>query len=295
MPCLTRVRPSQPSRGCCRQAARQSIGPSRRERGDWKHPAFIRTSKKARSDAFSGRRTPPKDPICPRQVPESRVGLGAQAVQRFVVSEGWRSLRRKKVPLVSKSGRSRRLERARKLLNKLKESGYAGRIVFYSDEKNFVVDPVYNAQKDWYINFFESDKDEEDCGDGRYIARSKHPASALLLGAVASTGEVSPPIWFPTGFRLAADAFIEVLNKTLVPWMRRVSAAHGGVPFVFQQDSAPAHRAKKHFSSWMSKGSNIEPRRSGLLTPLTSTLLTMESGPLWPRGCAVNAHRQWAL
>ena len=54
-----------------------------------------------------------------------------------------------------------RLERARKLLNKLKESGYAGRIVFYSDEKNFIMDPVYNAQNDRYINFFESDEDKE--------------------------------------------------------------------------------------------------------------------------------------
>ena len=53
-------------------------------------------------------------------------GVGARTVQRFVVSQGWQSLRRKKVPLVSKSGRLRHLERARKLLNKLKELGYPG-------------------------------------------------------------------------------------------------------------------------------------------------------------------------
>ena len=77
------------------------------------------------------------------------------------------------------------------------------------------------------------------------MPRSKHPASAMFLGAVASTGEVSPPIWFPTGFRLGADAYIDALRKTIVPWMRRVVQAHGGVPYVFQQDSAPAHRARK--------------------------------------------------
>ena len=87
------------------------------------------------------------DPVSTCQVPElvaAEAGIGARAIQRFVVSEGWQSLRRKKVPLVSKSGRLRRLERARKLLNKLKAPGYPGRITFYSDEKNFVVDPVYN-------------------------------------------------------------------------------------------------------------------------------------------------------
>ena len=70
----------------------------------------------------------------------------------------------------------------------------------------------------------------------------------MLLGAVASTGEKSPPIWFPQGFRLNADAYIEALDRTLVPWMRRVVAAHGGArpaPILFQQDGAPAHTARK--------------------------------------------------
>ena len=92
----------------------------------------------------------------------------------------------------------------------------------------------------------------------RYIARSKHPVLTMFLGTVTSTGEVSPPIRFLTGFRLAADAYIDILASILLPCMHRVAAAHGGMPFVFQQDSAPTHRAKT---------SNIGLRRSGLLTP----------------------------
>ena len=105
------------------------------------------------------------------------------------------------------------------------------------------MDPVFHAQNDRYIAFYDDpDEEEDDDGDnpsGRYIARSKHPVSAMFLGAVASTGEVSPPIWFPSGFRLAADAYIKVLRSKIVPWMKRVVKAHGGVPFTFQQDSAP--------------------------------------------------------
>ena len=67
----------------------------------------------------------------------------------------------------------------------------------------------------------------------------------MFLGAVASSGEVSPPIWFPVSFRLGADDYIVALKKTLVPWMRQVAAAHGSAPFIFQQDLVPAHRAKK--------------------------------------------------
>ena len=71
-------------------------------------------------------------------------------------------------------------------------------------------------------------------GDGRYIARLKHPASAMFLGAVASTGKVGPPIWFPTGFLLGADNYIKSLRSVIVPWTHRVAAAHGDVPYMFQ-------------------------------------------------------------
>ena len=178
-------------------------------------------------------------------------GLKRETVRRVVIQEGWRSLRRTKVPMVSAEGRKRRLERAKGLLNDLK-SAPAHRIVFFSDEKNFVLDPTFNPQNDRYIHF-ETDSDEEKNPEDprpEYVPRSKHPASAMFLGAVASTGEVSPPIWFETGFRLGSDRYIKELKEVLIPWMRRVSHAHGAsaaspASFVFQQDGAPAHRARK--------------------------------------------------
>ena len=120
-----------------------------------------------------------------------------------------------------------------------------------------MVDPAFNPQNDRYIEFYSDEEEEEDeAGDGdrrrrrssgRYVACSKHPAGAMFLGAVASTGETSPPIWFPEGFRLGANGYIEVLRDTLIPWMRQVAENRGNVPWIFQQDSAPAHRAKKAF------------------------------------------------
>ena len=138
-------------------------------------------------------------------------------------------------------------------------------ILFFSDEKIFVIDPAFNPQNDRWIRFEESE-DEEDSSDddaihdaagdapsnaagndssGRYIERSKHPASAMFLGASASTGEVSPTIWIHSGFRLDADAYIKALRQVLTPWMRKVSLEHGSAPLIFQPDSAPAHRAIK--------------------------------------------------
>ena len=144
--------------------------------------------------------------------------------------------------------------------------------MFFSDEKTFVVDPSYNAQNNRWIRFDLDDPVPQ----GKYLPRSKHPSGAMLLGAVASTGEKSPPIWFPQGFRLNADSYIEALDRTLVPWMRRVAAAHGGArpaPILFQQDGAPAHTARSTVQFLESKGiafirPNEWPPNSPDLNPL---------------------------
>ena len=53
------------------------------------------------------------------------------------------------------------------------------------------------------------------------------------------------PNLVPEGFRLGANGYIEALRDTLIPWMRQVAHNRRDVPWIFQQDSAPAHRAKK--------------------------------------------------
>ena len=73
-------------------------------------------------------------------------GINRESILKVVVGASWKSRRRKKVPLISKAGRKKRVDRSRGLLNSLKSSGFPGRILFFSDEKNFVVDPAYNPQ-----------------------------------------------------------------------------------------------------------------------------------------------------
>ena len=64
----------------------------------------------------------------------------------------------------------------------------------------------------------------------------------MFLGAVASTGEASPPVWFPQGFGLGSEDYIKALKASIIPWMRKVALEHGSVPFVFRfggQTSGP--------------------------------------------------------
>ena len=53
-------------------------------------------------------------------------GLKPGVVWKLVREEGWRSLRRKKVPLISSAGRKTSAARAEGLINALKEGGYPG-------------------------------------------------------------------------------------------------------------------------------------------------------------------------
>ena len=179
-------------------------------------------------------------------------GLTRSTASRIVKSAGGQSLRRKKCPLLSASARERRLEHCIALLNDLK-SAVPQRIIFFSDEKNFVVDPCFNPQNDQYIRIggpVRRDPQAEDqAGDAdegprpEYLPRTKKPASLMFLGVVASTGEVCPPIWFPEGFRLKSADYIAVLAEKVIPWMLQIASNHAR-PFCFQQDGAPAQTAR---------------------------------------------------
>ena len=76
------------------------------------------------------------------------------------------------------------------------------------------------------------------------LSRQIGPAAAMFLGVVASTGEVGPVFGWPGGYRLNADGYVNALPSKIIPWMRETAAAHRN-SFVFQQDSAPAHIARK--------------------------------------------------
>ena len=111
--------------------------------------------------------------------------------------------------------------------------------MFFSDEKMFTIDPVRNRQNERYVCFPNYKVADED----KFLEKTKHPASLMMLGVVASTGEVCPPVWFPAGYRLVAKDYVKSLEKMVVPWIMSVMSKYPGRTYVFQQDGAPAHTA----------------------------------------------------
>ncbi len=74
------------------------------------------------------------------------------------------------------------------------------------------------------------------------INTTKHPQSAMMLGVVASDGKRMPPYWFPKGLKVGTEEYLEVMQRVVKPW---IDQNFEGIQYVWQQDSAPGHKAKK--------------------------------------------------
>lgn len=81
----------------------------------------------------------------------------------------------------------------------------------------------------------------QNASDVPAVVHTKFPASVMVLGVVSSEGDVVAPHFFNEGLRVIADSYI-VLQTVAKPWMEEVIA---GKEYMFQQDSAPAHKARK--------------------------------------------------
>ena len=82
-------------------------------------------------------------------------------VSRAVKSEGGKSLRRLKRPFLTTAMVHRRLELCTRLLDDMKNQD--DRVLIFSDEKTFTVDPVISKQSDNVVSF------GQDISDDRYV------------------------------------------------------------------------------------------------------------------------------
>lgn len=71
----------------------------------------------------------------------------------------------------------------------------------------------------------------------------------MMLGMVGSDGKRMPPFWFKEGLKIMAEVYLEVLQDVVKPWL---DSNYPNGNYIFQQDSAPAHKAKK-VQAWCQK------------------------------------------
>ncbi|XP_040583479.1 uncharacterized protein [Lepeophtheirus salmonis] len=103
--------------------------------------------------------------------------------------------------------------RCKVMLNDIKHAP-ARRIIIFSDEKKFTVDPVFNRSSDRVMAFNDNRDIVEEL---RTINTVKHPASVMMFGATASNRAKMDLIWFKTGFRLKSETYLEILKEKVLP------------------------------------------------------------------------------
>ena len=91
------------------------------------------------------------------------------------------------------------------------------------------------------------------CKSGRFnvprVIKIKFPATVKVFGVVSSEGHIMPPHIFQVGLKVNTKVYLDVLNSVRIPWCNQVA---GGRPWVWQQDSAPAHKSKET-QAWLQK------------------------------------------
>ena len=81
------------------------------------------------------------------------------------------------------------------------------------------------------------------------VMKTMFPATVMIFGVVSSEGHIIPPHIFEVGLKVNTKVYLDVLKSVVIPWCNQVV---GGRPWVWQQDSAPAHKSKET-QTWLQK------------------------------------------
>jgi hypothetical protein len=162
-----------------------------------------------------------------------KLNVDKRTARRSLKLIGKRSVVRPPRQLLTERAKKLRVERGRRLLNRLKSLA-PSTVKIFSDKKLFTVDQSYNRRNNCQIVSIGE--------KGEHVSRSKHPASVMFLGIVASNGKKCPPIFIPEGLKVNSEAYIDILRTRVLPWLKRTFPRKN---YIYQQDGAPAHTSNK--------------------------------------------------
>ena len=81
------------------------------------------------------------------------------------------------------------------------------------------------------------------------VMKTKFPATVMIFGVVSSEGHIMLPHIFEVGLKVNTKVYLDVLKSVVIPWYNQVA---GGRPWMWQQDSALAHKSKET-QAWLQK------------------------------------------
>ena len=111
------------------------------------------------------------------------------------------------------------------------------------------------------------------------------PDAVMVFGVVSSEGHIMPPHIFEVGLKVNNKVYLDGLKSVVIPWYNQVA---GSRPWVWHQDSAPAHKSKET-QAWLQKECydfvpfSHWPLPSPTWTRWTTSFgHTSRTSPIWP-------------
>ena len=165
-------------------------------------------------------------------------GIHRSTVHRIIHRDlQLKCLKRRRAQLLSEPNRVTRLARCKQLLKKYDDS--AVDFIWFTDEKVFTVEPPSNSQND---RVYVPVRTKKRLIEPSRLLRTRSTFSQSLMVSVAvSKMGVTQLIFVDPGVKVNGQYYRDVvLAQQMLPAIKHVA----GDAFVFQQDSAPTHRAR---------------------------------------------------
>ncbi len=147
---------------------------------------------------------------------------------------GMRSLVKRRIQQLTPLQMEKREDQGIKIINFLK-SKEAGKVLIFSDEKDFHVDKHHNRRNSRYI----AESPEPVGPEIRYVGTSKFPAKAMRLGYIGSCGTAFLLIWIEG--TMDGPMYKRILQHKVLPLL---DATYGKGNYVWTQDGASCHTSK---------------------------------------------------
>jgi len=160
-------------------------------------------------------------------------GISDRSVRRIAKNElNLKPYKLQKVQLLTDENKRVRLQRCRQL--KRLAAGQRWERIVFTDEKLFTVEQAHNHQNDriWSA---------EAPGPLAVVEHRQNPESVMVWGGICASGK-TPLIFVDQGVKINQEVYRrDILEAVLLPWAQQ---HFGDTQWIFQQDSAPAHKAK---------------------------------------------------
>ena len=168
-----------------------------------------------------------------------------------------------KAQVVSETVKQKRLERCRKFLRRLPKT--ATKKVFFTDEKNFYLNPLINNQNNrvWVLG------KKREVDENRLLVQTAKFAPHVMVSAGICFNGKGQLHFIPEKAKVNAKLYVDTLLPKLVADCKTLLPDG----FIFQQDGAPAHTARVA-QDWIATnctrfiGKNEWPPNSPDLNPL---------------------------